>query len=1596
MPRSTLILIALLVAALSLLPLAAETVATPVLTPGTGTYNTPQTVYTSCATDSVVIRYTENNSEPNADSPVFPVLGLEVNQSKTMKAKAFRTGWTPSATATAIYTLQAATPSFSISGGTYNTPQTVAITCTSPGVTIRYTTNGSEPAESSAQYATPISVTQTTTLKAKAYRTGWTASTTASATYTLQAATPTFSPEAGTFYNTLSVSINCASPGVTIRYTTNGATPTSSSTLYTIPISISQTTTLKAKAFRNGWTDSQVATAVYTLQVADPVFDPAAGTYNANQYVTITTVTEGDTIRYTTNGSNPTESSPIYTSPVSISGTTTLKAKAFKFGWPASGVTSGNYILKPVTPVISPSGGTFVEIANHTISITCATTGTQIRYTLDGTEPTETTGSMYSGSFTIDRNRTVKARAFKSGWTGSDTAQATIYLKAHIPTINPTAGTYTVESGLQITLDCATTTATIRYTTNGDDPTSSSTAYTDPFNITQSCTLKARAFKANWTESDISSQVYALKAFAPTISPDPGTYTAVSGLSITLACTTTGATIRYTTDGTDPTASSSAYSAPFNINQNCTVKARAFKTNWTASDVSSQAYQLRVSTPLITPSGGTFVEVEGHQVTFSCPTPDVTIRYTTNGADPTASSPAAPAGGITINQTTTVKARAFRTNWLDSAVDTSVITLQAMAPVTDTPPDVYNSVQNITLSSGTVNTTLRYTLDFSDPTSDSPEVPVGGITINQNTTVKARAFRNNWTTSDVSIFTYTLMTATPVFSPPAGQYDSPQQVIISSSTPGVQIRYTTDGSDPGPGSALYESPVQVGENTLLKARAYKPGWTRSELGSAAYTFIVATPAFAPPGGVFPQAQQVVISCYTPSAEIRYTTDGSDPGTISDLYESPITIAQTTLLKARAFKVGHSPSQVSMAQYTINGQVTFFAPAFSPDAGIYSTPQMVAITGITFPAGASIRYTLDGSEPNAASTLYAGPIQIIADTTIKARAFLANWSPSELQSASYVITGQLLPEVFFDPPAGLYTQSQSISISALGLPVGCALRYTLDGSLPDANSSLYNLPVSLPLNSQTTIKVRAFKENWEPSPVHSASYSVTGTVLLPQVVFTPPPGNYAEELFIGIQGLPWPADALLRYTLDGSDPGPDSPSCPAVIQLEPGSELTIKVAALRDDWIPSQVHSAFYRVLAYSAQVNVDANYVFAGISSGDYQLVGLPGMLSHPLSLYLQGEYGTAWKAFGEPGNGQELVPWTSGNNLAFSPGIGYWLLSTNPVQVSIPGVASVPLDGDLGFAIPIHPGWNIISNPFTKTIPWQVVKAANSTPDFTLVDDLNAFQNGVWNDAENLEANQGYYFFNRRQDATLLQIPWFWEELDPPERSEAPGCTVELMSDQASQPLKVGISPLAEDGLDDLDLFAPPLTFCGEYVRLENGQLKQDFRHTPDQVFNFSVHADWSEQPSLHLSLAEGSPCFYLWDKADDSIHPVHGALVYPLPPCHNNFALVTGSAQYLQNLRDNLMPQANVVANNRPNPFHGFTSIKAGFAAETRVSVEVYNLRGQRVALLADNVPVAAGSAEWTFDATSLAAGIYFCRVSWNNGQTKGQQTLRMVHVK
>ena len=170
---------------------------------------------------------------------------------------------------------------------------------------------------------------------------------------------------------------------------------------------------------------------------------------------------------------------------------------------------------------------------------------------------------------------------------------------------------------------------------------------------------------------------------------------------------------------------------------------------------------------------------------------------------------------------------------------------------------------------------------------------------------------------------------------------------------------------------------------------------------------VSTPIFAPPGGTYSSAQSVVLSCATSGVIIRYTTDSAEPTSSSTAYSAPISVNSNITIKAKAFLSGITDSDTASATYTINPPPPLVSiPTFNPVAGTYNSAQNVAIQCST--SGATIRFTIDGSEPSSSSTVYSSSVPVTSTTTIKAKAFMTEMGDSSTASAIFTITATPTP------------------------------------------------------------------------------------------------------------------------------------------------------------------------------------------------------------------------------------------------------------------------------------------------------------------------------------------------------------------------------------------------------------------------------------------------------------------------------------------------------------------------------------------------------------------------------------------------------------
>lgn len=286
-------------------------------------------------------------------------------------------------------------------------------------------------------------------------------------------------------------------------------------------------------------------------------------------------------------------------------------------------------------------------------------------------------------------------------------------------------------------------------------------------------------------------------------------------------------------------------------------------------------------------------------------------------------------------------------------------------------------------------------------------------------------------------------------TPRGGTYTSAQQVTLAASDASAEIRYTTDGTAPTATSTLYTGPVTINAEgtTVLKFQAFGTDGSTSAVGTETYVIDTIAPTVSanPGGGAFPGAQQVTLSTDDGTAQIRYTTNGSTPTATSTLYTGPVTITQTSTLRAIAIDPAGNVSPVGSWSFTIGlptSSLTLATPSPTPItigqtttlsgrltsggtgvSGATVVLQSQAVGQTTFqPTGATAvtnatgNYSFAGVAPTATTTyrvVYAGGAQAQGSTSttqqVQVRAIVTiNAMPPVGKGRNMTVSGTLNP------------------------------------------------------------------------------------------------------------------------------------------------------------------------------------------------------------------------------------------------------------------------------------------------------------------------------------------------------------------------------------------------------------------------------------------------------------------------------------------------------------------------------------------------------------------------------------------------------------
>jgi hypothetical protein len=449
----------------------------------------------------------------------------------------------------------------------------------------------------------------------------------------------------------------------------------------------------------------------------------------------------------------------------------------------------------------------------------------------------------------------------------------------------------------------------------------------------------------------------------PVISPASGTF--AQPVQVTMTHPEPGAQIFYTISEVDAPVEPSndpahtrshLYSQPFTMVapfvggvRPLVVRARAFKDGFLASETASTSITIDASlpTPSIFPNGGDFTGFVN--VTMTTPT-GATIYYTTNGQTPDYNSTQYTGQiqlGIGVHE---LRAVAYRIGFAESPVVSA--TFNVYDSRTDRTADVEFSPRGsgqfttsllVGMLSRTEDAQVRYTIAQdqvpADPTENSTLFTQPFTLGLGNWFIRAKAFKAGLPPSNLNQINYNISAPigtvdTPVITPNGGTFNNDVEITLSATTTpptaGVQIFYTTDGTtvavDPQlPGN--YSQPFDLRRSSTVRVRARRQFFEWSGETSANFNLVCADPEILPDSGMFLDSVEVEIQSQTQNAQIRYTTDGSEPNENSTQYGGPFFLKNSVTIKAKAFKNGYSFSQANTANFAVQNS---FAPVVTRD------------------------------------------------------------------------------------------------------------------------------------------------------------------------------------------------------------------------------------------------------------------------------------------------------------------------------------------------------------------------------------------------------------------------------------------------------------------------------------------------------------------------------------------------------------------------------------------------------------------------------------------------------------------------------------------
>jgi hypothetical protein len=656
-----------------------------------------------------------------------------------------------------------------------------------------------------------------------------------------------------------------------------------------------------------------------------PRISPAGGVFNQSTVVSVAGQ-PGSVIRYTLDGSIPTDSSAVYADPFTFTATTTLKARAFKAGLDPSSIATATFIETSDAPVadgmalwVRADAGLATDVNYVTVwpdqSIRkkdlVQTEGVRLpRLVVDAangipvmrfdgnsdflkfTQRLENIGTVFwvvreDAAATADYRHLLgdgSTSHFQAGhgapgplWLNT----AALAVRDGLTTINGTpVDGLVAKRPREMSIVSVTTTGATTASMFGSQNGATGFWWGDLAEMIIYERPLSSFERAN-VESYLRAK-YAIgpKVFAPVATPNGGQFT--NEVFVSLKTPTSGAQIYYTLDGTEPTEGATLFTAPFVLDATTTIKAKAFRAGIGESTTTTVAFDKSTDSLPKT--------VDGLKVWWradaGAPTGvgEVWKDQSGNGNDglQTAALSNPQLIPSAVNGLPVMRfdgnSDFMRLTYAPQNVRTVFWVVREDPTATEGYRTLLGDGSNQFLGGPGSQRTI-----WSDQYA-SPLVK-NGLTVLNGQGVNGAATKRPTAMSVLSVTTTDVTTAR-----------------WFGSQSGTDNYWWGDLAE----MLIYDQPLSSSDRAKIEA------YLKAKYAIGAE---VVSPVISPAGGLLTGPTNVLMTTATPGATIRYTTDRTEPTPSSPVYTEALQISATTTLKARAFKAGLADSNVTTVGFT---------------------------------------------------------------------------------------------------------------------------------------------------------------------------------------------------------------------------------------------------------------------------------------------------------------------------------------------------------------------------------------------------------------------------------------------------------------------------------------------------------------------------------------------------------------------------------------------------------------------------------------------------------------------------------------------------------